>query len=67
MGPEINETREETRGRPTKGYFKLTKERKIRLDPYVDQMLIEKCRRLGCSVADGIRAGIMLFLNDRRY
>lgn len=62
-----DEDREETRGRPTKGYYRMEIDRKVRLDREMDRMLVAKCKRLGVAVADGIREGIKLFLMDKRY
>ena len=63
----IDGEKQDLRGRPTKGLSKMTVERNIRMDPTMYRMLEEKCRRIGCSVADGIREGIKLFLKDKRY
>ena len=71
MGPQntdgLREERLDRRGRPLKGYLKMTVERKARIDVETDILLREKCRRIGCSIADGIREGIKLFIQDRRY
>ena len=63
MGAEIN--RKETRGRPPKGIEPMTSQRKVRLDPETDYLLVQKCRRLGCTVAEGIREAIIRFVRDR--
>ena len=57
----------ETRGRPTKGMNRMTVSRNIRMDAEMYWLLVDKCRRLGVTVADGIREGIKLFISDRRY
>ena len=71
MGPINNDNnddlKEETRGRPTKGFSRMDVERKIRLDSEMDYLLQQKCQRLRCTIADGIREGIKLFILDDRY
>ena len=57
----------ETRGRPTKGMNRMTVSRNIRMDAEMYWLLVDKCRRLGVTVADGIREGIKLFISDKRY
>lgn len=59
--------KEDLRGRPTKGFAKMTIERNIRLDPEMYALLSAKCRKIGCTIADGIREGIKLFIMDNRY
>ena len=48
MGPINNDNnddlKEETRGRPTKGFSRMDVERKIRLDSEMDYLLQQKCR-----------------------
>ncbi|MCR4876148.1 MAG: hypothetical protein K5922_03145 [Clostridiales bacterium] len=65
MGPESYEGETKPMGRPTKGLLPMTLERKIRMDPEMDALLQEKCRRLGCTIADGIREGVKLFIRQR--
>lgn len=62
MGLKNTEEKFETRGRPIRGYLKMDVDRKVRIDRETNRMLVEKCRRIGCTVADGIREGIKLFI-----
>ena len=63
MGLKNNdEWKKETRGRPLSGYLKMDVDRKVRIDKETNRLLVEKCRMLGCTVADGIREGIKLFI-----
>lgn len=58
------EEKVEMRGRPTKGFLKMDVDRKVRIDSETNYLLMEKCRRLGVTVADGIREGIKLFIRQ---
>lgn len=60
MGPINN------KGRPVYGVQPKTVERKIRLEPYLDEQLTIICRSVGISRAEGIRQGIMMFINYQR-
>ena len=51
-------------GRPKEGVEARSVERKIRLEPYLDEQLTIACRKLGITRAEGIRQGVRLFLNE---
>lgn len=57
------------KGRPPEGIQTRAVERKIRLEPWLDQQLCQVCRYLGISKSEGIRQGIQLFLREaaRQY
>lgn len=64
MGLKNSDEKFETRGRPISGYLKMDVDRKVRIDRETNRMLVEKCRQIGCTVADGIREGIKLFIQQ---
>ena len=49
-------------GRPVVGSQAKTVERKIRLEPYLDEQLTYICWMTGISKAEAIRIGIRLFI-----
>lgn len=53
-------------GRPIEGMQAKTVDRKVRLEPYIDEELTAVCRALGITRADGIREGILLFIKKFR-
>lgn len=52
------------RGRPVYGVQGKSKERKIRIEPFLDEQLVLICRSLGIPVSEGIRIGIQLFIKE---
>lgn len=65
MGPEIHDDLPRRPvGRPREGAETRSIERKIRLEPYLDEQLTIVCRKLGITRAEGIRHGIRLFLKE---
>ena len=67
MCPIINDSSKPYRpGRPKEGLEVRSVERKIRLEPYLDQRLGQVCRHLGISRSEAIRQGITLFLAEVR-
>ena len=66
MCPIINNNEPPRRpvGRPQEGAEKRSIERKIRLEPYLDEHLEIACRYLGITRAEGIRQGIRLFIKE---
>lgn len=62
MGHEIQEKRPV--GRPKEGAQPRTVERKIRLEPYLDEHLTIACKYLGITKSEAIRQGIKLFLQE---
>ena len=61
MGPINDKTGP---GRPVYGVEAKTVERKIRIEPYLDDQLTWICRKLGITRAAGIRQGIRLFIRE---
>lgn len=61
MGPEIPKR---PVGRPRDGAESKTIERKVRLEPYVDEQLTMVCQILEITRAEGIRRGIQMFLHE---
>ena len=51
-------------GRPKEGAQSRSIERKIRLEPYLDEHLQIVCNYLGISKSEAIRQGIQLFLKE---
>ena len=51
-------------GRPKEGAQSRSIERKIRLEPYLDEHLSIACKYLGISKSEAIRQGIKLFLKE---
>lgn len=51
-------------GRPKEGVQSKSVERKIRIEPYMEEQLTYVCRYLGISKAEAIRRGIMMFLKE---
>lgn len=51
-------------GRPKEGAQSRSVERKIRLEPYLDEQLTYVSRYLGISKSEAIRRGIMMFLRE---
>ena len=67
MGPIINKEDDLPKrpvGRPKEGAEIRSVERKIRLEPYLDEHLGIVCRYLGITKAEGIRQGIRLFVKE---
>lgn len=56
-------------GRPIAGSEAKSEILKIRIEPTLKDELIYVCRHYGISVAEGIRKGIILFINQhhKRY
>ena len=56
-------------GRPTKGSEAKSETIKFRIEPTLKDELTYVCRSYGISLADGIRQGIILFINQhhKRY
>jgi len=54
------------KGRPKEGIESRSVERKIRIEPYLDQELGRICRQLGISRSEAIRQGVQLFLKEAR-
>ena len=50
------------RGRPVYGAQRKSVERKVRLEPYVDDQVVYMARVLGISVSDVIRNGIRMYI-----
>lgn len=51
-------------GRPKEGAQSRSIERKIRLEPYLDEQLGIVCQYLGIAKSEAIRQGIRLFLKE---
>lgn len=51
-------------GRPKEGAQSRSIERKIRLEPYLDEQLGIICQYLGIAKSEAIRQGIRLFLKE---
>ena len=51
-------------GRPKEGPQSRSVERKIRIEPYLDEHLGAVCSYLGISKSEGIRQGISLFIQE---
>lgn len=51
-------------GRPKEGAQSRSIERKIRLEPYLDEHLTIVCSYLGISKSEAIRQGIKMFLKE---
>lgn len=51
-------------GRPKEGVETRSVERKIRIEPYLDEELTIACRYLGITKSEAIRQGIRLFLKE---
>lgn len=66
MGHIIQEEEQPHRpvGRPKEGAQSRSIERKIRLEPYLDEHLSIVCNYLGISKSEAIRRGIMMFLKE---
>ena len=54
----------EMRGRPVYGAQAKTVDRKVRIEPYIDEELTYICRVIGITRAEGIRQGILLFIRE---
>lgn len=52
------------RGRPALGAESRSVERKIRLEPYLDENLAYVCRIFGISKSEAIRQGVILYLKE---
>lgn len=62
MGHIIQENRPV--GRPKEGAQSRSVERKIRIEPYVDEQLTIVCSYLGITKSEAIRRGIIMFLKE---
>lgn len=51
-------------GRPKEGVETRSIERKIRLEPYLDEHLGIVCNYLGITKSEGIRQGVRLFVKE---
>lgn len=54
------------KGRPQEGIEPRSIERKIRIEPYLDQELGRVCVLLGISKSEAIRQGVQLFLMEAK-
>ena len=69
MCPINEELPRRPKGRPVEGLEARSVERKIRIEPYLDQQLGSVCRHLRISKSEAIRQAIMLWLKEvyRQY
>lgn len=64
MCPIIQEEPSRPVGRPKEGAQSRSIERKIRIEPYLDEHLSIACNYLGISKSEAIRQGIVMFLKE---
>lgn len=67
MCPNIESSKPYRPGRPKEGLETRSVERKIRMEPYVDQELGRVCQILGVTKSEAIRQGILLFLREAKH
>lgn len=66
MCPNIDSSKPYRPGRPREGVEARSVERKIRIEPFLDQELGRVCRVLGVSKSEAIRQGVQLFLMEAK-
>ena len=64
MGHIIDDEPSRPVGRPKEGEQSRSVERKIRIEPYLDEHLSIACNYLGISKSEAIRQGIRMFLKE---
>lgn len=52
------------KGRPSLGEQSRSVSRAIRIEPYLNDMLVEACSRLHISCSEALRQGLILFLKE---
>lgn len=57
---------QDARGRPITGITGKDKTIKLRIEPWLYEQLTVACRTVGCSRAEAIRQGIMIWLKQIR-